>query len=108
MPVSSRSGPSTSNVFWLRVLFSIKGVVVVAGAIVGLVHEFDRMTNAQLHSRNTSAGADVHLAAWIAGGEYVRVRLADVVQFLMQDALRHLRLNQVVDAGGAATAFAAV
>src|SRR5689334_17198518 len=108
MPVSNSNGPSIVSVFWLRVLFSMARIVVVTRLLVGLVHKFDGVANAQLHSREARACADVHLAAWIAGGEYGCVRLAHVVQLFFQNSLRHLRLHQVVNTGSAAAAFAAV
>ena len=67
-----------ASVMRLRVLFSICGIVVEAGAFVRLVHQLDGMTNSQLHSCETRAGADVHLAAGVTGGKYSCIRLFDV------------------------------
>src|SRR5215510_4179717 len=105
MPVSISSGARTISVFWFRVLFSI---VVEPGSLVRLVHELHRVANAQRDSGKRGARADVHLAAGIAGGQYTGIGFPDVVQLFFQDALRHVWLEQVVDAGGAATPFAAI
>ena len=97
-----------ASVIWLRVLFSMWEISIESGALVSLVHKLNRMTNAQRHPCETRARADVHLATWIAGGEQTRTSFFDVVQLFFQNPVRHLRLQQVVDAGSAATSLGAV
>ena len=107
MPVSIKSGAKIASVIRLRVLFSI-GEIVEAGAFVRLVHKFYGVANSQLHSRETGPGADVHLATGIAGGQYSSVCFLHVGQLLVQDALRHVGLEQVVNTGSAAASFGSV
>src|SRR5215207_6705263 len=101
MPVSIKSGAKMASVIRLRVLFSI-GEIVEAGALVCLVQKFYWMANPQLHSGQTSAGTDMHLATRIAGSQYSSVRFLHLGQLFIQDALRHVGLEEVIDARGSA------
>jgi len=104
MPVSINRGANIASVIRLRVLFSI---FVESSLLVRLVHQLDWVTDSQIHSCEVGARADVHLAAGVAGSKYSGIRLFDVGQLFIQDALRHIGLDQVVDTGGAATSFGA-
>ena len=73
-----------------------------------LVHQFDWMTNAQLHACESRAGADVHLAAGIAGREYCALRFPARGPTSPSARVRHLRLQEVIDSSRAATSFRAL
>ena len=63
------------------------------------------MADLQFHFFNVRASADLHLAAGGAGGEHCRTSFANVRELLLLDALRHLRLEQVINSSAAAAAF---
>ena len=66
------------------------------------------MADSEFHACEAGAGADVHLATGIAGRENFSARLLDVVQLLVQYALRHFRLHEVIDPRRAATPLSSV
>ena len=50
------------------------------------------MADLEFKAGEVGAGADLHLAAGVAGGEDVRAGVAYVGQLLLQDTLGHLGL----------------
>lgn len=57
--------------------------LIEAGSLVCLVHQLDGMTNAQRHTGERGARADMHLAAWIASREYAGTGFPNVGQLFV-------------------------
>ena len=60
------------------------------------------MDDGGVESGATGAGAELHHAAGVAGGDDVGCGGGEVLHFAFQDAARHVLVGNVVDAGGAA------
>ena len=71
------------------------------GAASGPIQQFDRMND-----RDSSSGADLGHAADIAGGDHLGLGALDVVDLAVEQAPGDLRLDQIVDTGGAAAQMA--
>src|SRR5919109_3841795 len=67
------------------------------------IQQIDRMHGPSANSGAQHASADLHLTTWIPRGDEVGFRCLDVRELGLEYARRYLGLEQVVDAGGAAT-----
>src|SRR4051794_21644649 len=73
---------------------------------IRFVEQLDRMPRLDVHAFAAQAGADLHEAAGIAGGDGGGGGVADEGELGLEHGVRHVRLDEVVDAGAAAALIA--
>ena len=80
--------------------------LVVGRAARRAIEELDRVDDLGGHAELVQAGAELHRATGVAGGDHGGAGRRDRLRLLAHQPCRHLRLGDVVDPRGAAAAIA--